>query len=74
MQMISKLTIHFSLLIILALTGLTSPARAVVEIDITKGNVEPLPIAITDFVGTGPQRQMASDIGNVITSNLKNTG
>ena len=28
----------------------TLPARALVEIDVNKGNIEPLPIAITDFL------------------------
>lgn len=51
-----------------------SPAHAVVEIDITKGNVEPLPIAITEFLGSGPQSQIAADIGNIITENLRNSG
>ena len=31
----------------------TLPARALVEIDVNKGVVEPLPIAITDFVSNG---------------------
>jgi TolB protein len=74
MQKICKLAIQSAMVIVLALTAMINPARAVVEIDITKGNIEPLPIAITDFLGTGSQRQMASDIGSVITTNLKNTG
>lgn len=45
-------------------------AQARVEIDITKGNVEPLPIAITDFAGD----KVASDIVGVITANLQNSG
>ena len=28
----------------------TLPARALVEIDVNKGNIEPLPIAVTDFL------------------------
>ncbi len=56
----------------LALTflALINIAHARVEIDITKGNVEPLPIAITDFAGD----QVAADIVNVITANLRNSG
>ncbi|MBL4691562.1 MAG: Tol-Pal system protein TolB, partial [Rhodospirillales bacterium] len=30
------------------------PARAELRIDITQGNVEPLPIAVTGFVGVTP--------------------
>ena len=29
------------------------PARAVVQIDVTQGNIQPLPIAIPDFLGSG---------------------
>ncbi len=57
-----------------ALFGVAGSAKAVVEIDITKGNVEPLPIAISDFLGGGAQRQLAEDIGRIITDNLKNSG
>ena len=47
-----------------------NPARALVEIDITKGNVEPLPIAIADFEG----EQVARDIASVVEQDLKNSG
>jgi Tol biopolymer transport system component len=30
-----------------------APANAAVEININRGNVQPLPIAITDFISTG---------------------
>ena len=45
-------------------------ANARVEIDITKGNVEPLPIAIMDFEGD----QVAQDIVSVIDADLRSTG
>ncbi|MCF6321521.1 MAG: Tol-Pal system beta propeller repeat protein TolB [Rhizobiaceae bacterium] len=48
--------------------------RSQVTVDITKGNVEPLPIAIADFQGEGAQRQLADDIVSVISANLKNSG
>ena len=41
----------------------TLPARALVEIDVNKGNVEPLPIAITDFLsgdGSAPRSPRSS--------------
>jgi len=47
------------------------PARAVVEIDINQANVEPLPIAITDFLsddGVGAQ------ISEVVAADLKRSG
>ncbi len=46
------------------------PAQALVEIDITKGNVEPLPIAISEFEG----EQVARDIAAVVEADLKNSG
>ncbi|WP_337270351.1 Tol-Pal system beta propeller repeat protein TolB [Oryzifoliimicrobium ureilyticus] len=47
-----------------------SPANAAVTIDIRKGNVQPLPIAITDFV----QGDMAAQISAVIAADLQRSG
>jgi len=49
------------------------PASAVLRIDITQGNVEPLPIAISAFVDTSGEG-IGGAIGEVITSNLERSG
>jgi TolB protein len=49
----------------------TAPARAVVEIDITKGNVQPLPIAITDFLAGG---ELGAQISQIVAADLKRSG
>ena len=65
------------------LTGLLSgllafgaaQARAEVQIDITKGNVQPLPIAITNFAGvSGPEGQLGRDLASVISADLERSG
>ncbi len=61
------------LLILLASLALT-PAHARVEIDITKGNVKPLPIAITPFSAEPAQGQIARDIVAVIDQDLRSSG
>ncbi len=48
-----------------------SPAYALVEININKGNVQPLPIAITDFISTG---DLGAQISGVIAADLKRSG
>ncbi|AZO03625.1 MAG: Tol-Pal system protein TolB [Mesorhizobium sp.] len=49
--------------------GSALPALAKVELKVTQGNVEPLPIAIPDFQGgLGPQ------ISEIVTSDLKRSG
>ncbi|MBD9373418.1 Tol-Pal system protein TolB [Rhizobium sp. ARZ01] len=56
------------------LTGLAatvSPAMALVEINVNKGNVEPLPIAVTDFIAGGDLGQKITD---VIAADLKRSG
>lgn len=51
------------------------PARAELQIDIGRGTVEPLPIAITDFVGgEGQEAKVGADISSVITNNLERSG
>ena len=49
-------------------------ASALVEIDITKANVEPLPIAIPSFVGSGGQTDIARKIASVVEADLKRSG
>ena len=51
------------------------PAHAEVRIDITKGVVEPLPIAITSFAGGGGREaQVGSDISKVVAADLERSG
>jgi TolB protein len=47
-----------------------TPAHAVLKIDITQGNYEPMPIAITDLTGTGP----GADIAEVVAADLERSG
>ena len=49
----------------------TLPARALVEIDVNQGNVEPLPIAITDFVAGD---QLGAEIAGIVAADLKRSG
>ena len=60
--------------LLVVLTGLAvslPQAWAVVEININKGNVEPLPIAVTDFIASGDLGQRITD---VIAADLKRSG
>ena len=52
-------------------TAVTLPARALVEIDVNKGNIEPLPIAITDFLSGDA---MGQKIAGVVAADLKRSG
>lgn len=67
----SNLMLHF--LIILSVIGFfaTSSARAIVEIDINQANIEPLPIAITNFVSSDAFGAQMSD---VIQADLERSG
>ncbi len=49
----------------------TLPARALVEIDVNKGNIEPLPIAITDFLAGDA---LGTEISGIVTADLKRSG
>ncbi len=49
-------------------------ASALVEIDITKANVEPLSIAIPAFVGAGGEAEIARKIAAVVEADLKRSG
>ncbi len=58
-----------------------APAQAVIRIDITGGSVQPLPIAIPEFVASNPQatpdgalQTLSTRISQVLSDNLKNSG
>jgi TolB protein len=50
-------------------------ARAVVSIDVTQGNIQPIPIALPDFVGGTPgDSEVARNVTQVLAANLKRSG
>ena len=68
-----KTLIFASLVSLMALVD-TGAARAELKIDITRGNVEPMPIAITRLVGEGGAGQLGREIAQVISANLERSG
>ncbi len=66
------------LLLVAALVAVgfaAAPARAELTIDITHGNMKPMPIAIPDLFGTSPQEvQAGQDIAHVISADLERSG
>jgi len=62
-------------LLMLGAVAASSPARAVVELNITQGTIQPLPIAIPDFAGDGSiEPQMAREISDVVANDLRASG
>src|ERR1700742_2992378 len=54
---------------------LARSAFAQLRLDVTQGNVQPVPIAIPDFVGGTPNdTESARGITQVITNNLRRSG
>ena len=67
-----KLHLLRLLLVCIGMAGaFASPVKAAVEININRGNVQPLPIAITDFVSTDG---IGAQISAVVEANLKRSG
>ncbi|MFZ4541078.1 MAG: Tol-Pal system beta propeller repeat protein TolB [Rickettsiales bacterium] len=65
---------HFRLVSLFASVLFAASAHAELKIDITKGNVEPMPIAVTGFTGTGGGTVSGSDISAVIGGDLERSG
>ena len=64
---------RFAVAILTALI-FVSPARAELKIDITKGNIEPMPIAITTLTGLGTNEASGAAISAVIAADLERSG
>ncbi|MBI1243395.1 MAG: Tol-Pal system protein TolB [Alphaproteobacteria bacterium] len=50
------------------------PAAAQVRIDITRGRVDPVPTAVSNFYGEGPEEATGAQMAKVIASNLERSG
>jgi TolB protein len=67
----NKLSVLLALVLCLA----ALPARADLKIDVTRGQVNPVPIAIPAFVGKNPEdSEMGRNMTDVISANLKRSG
>jgi TolB protein len=66
----------FAVLAALLLSALLAlPARAELTVDITQGNIEPLPIAVPNFIASDDvARRFSIDIAQVISDNLERSG
>ena len=51
------------------------PAQAVLRVDVNEGNVQPVPIAVTDFLAGSPvDSETARGVSQIITGNLRRSG
>src|SRR6185437_6866652 len=69
--------IKFRVLTLLAAVFLfaAAPARADLKIDINRGSVQPMPIAVSPFYGAQAQEgQIGKDVTSVISANLERSG
>lgn len=68
-------SIGFRFLAVLALAvGLASPSRAALHVDITRGNIQPMTIAVPAFLAAGAEKQLGADIAAVVEADLKRSG
>ncbi|MEO1013867.1 MAG: Tol-Pal system beta propeller repeat protein TolB [Pseudomonadota bacterium] len=53
-----------------------APAAARVRIDITQGNIEPMPVAVPSFIASGvdADRDLVRDLTEVVSADLKRSG
>jgi TolB protein len=60
---------------LLAVAWAALPAAAEVRIDITRGRVEPMPIAVTNFAAAAPaEQQVGREVAAVIAADLERSG
>jgi TolB protein len=63
------------ILAVLVAVSFVGPTQAALQIDITQGNVDPMPLAVTDFIGSGTQDStIGADIAKVISADLERSG
>lgn len=67
---------RFLLCLVMVLAGgWAIPARAQIEVDITQGNIDPVPIAVPDFLASEAEtKRIGAEIAEVIRADLQNSG
>jgi len=66
---------RLALALAVLLAMVSSPASAALHVDVTQGNVQPLPIAIPDFLAASPSdASAASNIAGVVRADLQRSG
>ncbi len=63
-----------TLALLAILLSVTVPALAQTRVEVTKGQLNPTPIAIVPFYGTGGGASIGQQMSDVITNDLKNSG
>ena len=64
-----------NLAIFAALAAGAGPARGQIEIDIVRGSVEPMPVAVTDLYGEHPEAaRLGAEISRVVAADLERSG
>ena len=67
--------ILFRAIVIAVLFTAPFVVHAEVRIDITRGSIEPLPVAVTEFHGSNDQEsQTGRDVSGVISADLERSG
>jgi TolB protein len=67
--------LRWGLCVLIAWAAVPGPASAVLELDITEGIVEPLPIAVSEFYGATPSaQQRGREIAEVVSADLERSG
>ena len=75
MRRVNLPAVLVSMLAMLAVVAVASTASAAVEIDITRGNFKPVPIAISDFDADNAQTtKIGQDVARVIRADLERSG
>jgi TolB protein len=68
-------TMLAALLAVFAMIGLAAPASAQLRVNVEEGHLNPMPIAVTDFMGEGAAaQQVGRDVSGVIRANLDRSG
>ncbi len=77
MRVVTVIDRAFAALLAMAVFAGLASAQSPLRVDVTEGHLDPLPIAITDFISAnsdGREAETGAEIARVVTSNLGNTG
>lgn len=73
--MMLRIMLRSFIIFIILLTALVKPANAIINIDITRGNIDPLPIALPDLPSQdGRSQELGRNLSQIVANDLETSG
>jgi TolB protein len=73
-RVLARIGLLVGIMALIAAGAAVPSVGSVLHLDVTGGTIQPIPIAIPNFLAGGPDAQLGAEVAGVITNDLKRSG